>query len=459
MARKGKAEVLIDIKGDQKNLDKAINKSNKGLESIGKSASSAATKIGKIGLAAAGIAVAFSAVAINQALTFDGLERGFKRLVAQQGGDADKFMAKMQEMSSNTVSQMDIMKKANIGLLLGLDTETLIKFMEAATTIAQSTGQSVDHMFESLTTGTARQSKLWLDNLGILINVDKANQEYADTLGIEVSELDENQRKLAFVNAAMSEAEKKTRDLGGAVKDTNMKWGEMKAWVADITVSFGQKLMPEFDKVLSWFIDNKEWLLQSFKEIFRFETTDIGDTIVTELDKVKKWTDANQDTLGGMWDTLITATDMSVTSVKTLIASFAVLYASGKVWKSGGADEDIKTLIGAGNMLGELSQETGQKEWAVGIANVFRGGTGEPTDGATPAWRTVSSLQRISALKTDPNALADLYSNNTRPSPMQTPSMWKKGDSFLGDVKLIIDQTALSSLYKTGTADATIANV
>lgn len=459
MARKGKAEVLIDIKGDSKDLDNAVKKSNKSLKSIGDSASKAATNMAKMGLATAGIAAAFSVVAVKQALTFDGLDRAFKRLVTQQGGDADKFMVKMKEMSSNTVSEMSIMKKANMGLMLGLKPDTLITFMEAATTIAQSTGESVDYMFESLTTGTARQSKLWLDNLGILINVDKANQAYADTLGVEVSELDENQRKLAFVNAAMSEAEKKTKDLGGAMKDTNMKWGEMKAWVSDLTVSFGQKLMPEFDKVLDWFLSNKDWMIQSFKDIFRVDTTNIGEKVVESLDEVKKWTDDNQDTLSGVWDTFVTATDMAITAVKTLIASVAVMYASGQVWKSGGADEDIKTLIKAGNMLGELSQETGQKEWAIGIADVFRGGADEQVDGATPLWRTISAAERMRALKTDPNALADLYANGTRPSPMETPSMWKKGDTILGDVKLIIDQTALSSLYQTGTANATLTNV
>ena len=294
MTRKGKAEVLIDIKGDSKDLDDAVKKSNRSLKTIGDSATNAAANMAKIGVAVAGIAAAFSAFAVKEALPFEGLNRAFRTLVSNQGEDADVFMAKMKEMSSNTVTEMDIMKRANMGLMLGLDTATLVQFMEAATSIAQATGESVGFMFESLTTGTARQSKLWLDNLGIIISLEKTNQAYADSLGITVGELTDTQKKTAFVNAAMDESKKKIQELGGYVIDTKTKWSQLETVFKDTTVSIGQKLMPELDKVLDWTLANKDWFISTFAEIFTIDVTNIGDAVVKSLDKIKKWVDDNK---------------------------------------------------------------------------------------------------------------------------------------------------------------------
>lgn len=301
MAKKSISDVLVRIKGDNRDLNGALKSSDSSLRNF---ASSVGHRLKQVTIAFAALSTAVSLYSIKQSMTFEGLDRAFTKMVTDHGRNSDKFMDNMKEMAHGTVSEMDIMKRANMGLLLGLKPDTLLTFMEAASTIAQATGQEVGYMFESLTTGTARQSKLWLDNLGILINVDAANKAYADTLGVEVSALTEAERKLAFVNAAEKESIKKMEDLGGFVLDTKAKWDQLITSFKDASVVLGQRLMPEFDKILTWLVTNKDWMVTTFDEIFNIEIKNFGDLVVTQLDNVKNWIDKNKGDIQWWVDTI-----------------------------------------------------------------------------------------------------------------------------------------------------------
>jgi hypothetical protein len=359
-------EVLIDIKGDQKNLDSAIKKANSALSSIANTAA-------KAGAAFVAMGTSFAAFSTKEALPFEGLQRAFNRMVSAQGEDADEFMMKMQEMSSNTVTQAEIMKRANMGMLLGLDTGSLLTFMEAATTISQATGESVSYMFESLTTGTARQSKLWLDNLGILVDLEKVNQDYADSLGVTTNELTDNQKRIAFVNAANDAAKQKLEDLGGYVVDTKSKWDQLTTAFKDNSVALGQRLMPELDKVLTWTLENKDWMISTFQEIFQVDTEAFGDRAVEELDKIKEWTDNNKQALADTWFWIKEGVDATITSVKVLYMSLAELYAFEQYLMSGGTDESLKALQTTSHEVANMYKDIGQKPWSQAIVSTLTG--------------------------------------------------------------------------------------
>jgi len=366
-------KVLIDIDGDSRKLDAATKKANASLATIGNAASSATTQLLKVGTAIAAMGTAFTAFATKEALPFEGLQRAFNRMVAAQGEDADTFMMKMQEMSSNTVTQAEIMKRANMGMLLGLDTGSLLTFMEAATTISQATGESVSYMFESLTTGTARQSKLWLDNLGILVDLEKVNQDYADSLGVTTSELTDNQKRIAFVNAANDAAKQKLEDLGGYVVDTKSKWDKLTTAFKDNSVALGQRLMPELDKVLTWTLENKDWMISTFQEIFQVDTEAFGDRAVEELDKIKEWTDNNKQALADTWFWIKEGVDATITSVKVLYMSLAELYAFEQYLMSGGTDESLKALQTTSHEVANMYKDIGQKPWSQASVSTLTG--------------------------------------------------------------------------------------
>lgn len=347
MVKKSISDVLIKIKGDNKDLNGALKSSDTSLSNF---ASSVGHRLKQASVAFVALGVAASVYSVKQSMTFEGLERAFNRMVSQQGKDADKFMRNMKGMSEGTVAGMEIMKRANMGMLLGLKTDEILTFMEAATTISQATGESVGYMFESLVTGTARQSKLWLDNLGILIDVDAANQAYADTLGIQASALTEAQRKLAFVNAASKESSKKITDLGGFVLDTKAKWDQLITTFKDASVELGQRLMPEFDKILTWLLENKNWMVQTFDDIFDIEIPEFGDAVVKQLDNVKNWIDENKGDIKWWVDSI-----KGISEWRTEVKAKQAAMISG---------EDRPSLFG-------LEKGEGEKRWRQSISIVL----------------------------------------------------------------------------------------
>lgn len=286
------SDVLIKIKGDSKDLDQSLSQSKSSLRSF---AASAATRLAQVGVALGAVAAAAAAYSVKQAMTFSQLERGFDSLAESQGTNADKFLADLRKMSHGTVSAADIMQRANQAMLLGIDTKTITQMMEGASVIAQATGQDVGYMFESLALGVGRQSRMLLDNLGIIVKVEEAEEAYAKSIGVAVNELTDEQKKTAFLNATMDGLNNRVNALGGFTMDTKAKWDLLKASLADSAVELGQVLMPELDKVLSWFVENADWMKTTFSEIFDIEVAGFGDMIVEQLDRVKAWIDRNKE--------------------------------------------------------------------------------------------------------------------------------------------------------------------
>ena len=139
----------------------------------------------------------------DAAAKFDQQEQAFTNLAASHGENARQIIRNLQAISGHTVSTAAIMQSAGTAMTLGIPAEHLSKMMEIARASSKVMGETTEVMFEKLTVGLARMSKLRLDDLGILIDTNKANEEYAATLGILSKNLTDAQKKQAFLNGAM----------------------------------------------------------------------------------------------------------------------------------------------------------------------------------------------------------------------------------------------------------------
>ena len=108
--------------------------------------------------------------------------------------------------------------------------------------VAQRLGAALgkDTLFgvESLVTGMGRQSKLMLDNLGIMVDIEKANKTYADSLGISVEQLTDQQKKTAFNNATMKAAKDLVNELGEENLTTADRINKLKSSRFNISLKF-----------------------------------------------------------------------------------------------------------------------------------------------------------------------------------------------------------------------------
>lgn len=225
----------------------AIKKLSGSVKSMG----SMALTAGKF-TAGMGVAVAVAGgKAVKMAGEFDKVSQSFDNLNKKVGFGSGS-LAKYQKALDGTVSASEIMKMSNNAMLLGIaeSDDQMAKMFDTAQRLAAAVGQDAAYGVDSLVTGMGRQSKLMLDNLGIIVDTNKSYDDYAASIGKASKDLTDNEKKIAFNNAAMAEADRLVAKLGDEQLTTADKMSRMKAQFQDSIVLIGQGLAPAFDKAL-----------------------------------------------------------------------------------------------------------------------------------------------------------------------------------------------------------------
>ncbi len=129
------------------------------------------------------------------------------------GTETDAYIEEMRQKSGKMLTETEITSRANMAMLLGIQKDALPTMAEMARAAARQLGGDISYYFESITIGTARESKLWLDNLGIIVDIDEAKRSYAETLGVSADALTTEQEKIAFVNEVLKHSDDLLRDV------------------------------------------------------------------------------------------------------------------------------------------------------------------------------------------------------------------------------------------------------
>jgi len=168
------------------------------------------------------------------------------RLSRGVGQNTQAILTAMRRGVGGAVSELDLMLKANQAILLGLPVtaDGMEKLSRVAQRLGRAMGVDLGYALESLVTGIGRQSKLWLDNLGLLVDVESANAKMAKSLGKTTEQLTDAEKKLAFYNETMEVAEKKATELGDVAPSIGEKWAKLTALLADRAAIFGNILTP-----------------------------------------------------------------------------------------------------------------------------------------------------------------------------------------------------------------------
>jgi len=208
---------------------------------------------------------------VKQALLF---ERGFKSLELQTGQTADSLIKDLKKASDGMISSLNLVQTANKALALGISQNQLPELMEVATARAKIMGISATQAFEDISIGIGRQSKLILDNLGIILDLDKSYENYAKTVGKTVGELTEFEKKQAITNGIISESGSLMKAMESATDDTLTKIEQFKASLSDLAQNTGTETLNILDRLalsirgVAIEIDNSQELTPAAQEAF-----------------------------------------------------------------------------------------------------------------------------------------------------------------------------------------------
>jgi len=175
----------------------------------------------------------------------------FKSIAEDAGAMADDIIRNMRKMSGETISELDMMLSANRASLLGIPVDAFDDLMAIARASATATGESVGKMFDDIVKGIGRGSPLILDNLGIVLKVEEAYQEYAKSIGTTASALTKAQQTQAVLNATLKSGEdiiRKVGEAGQTLTDVE-RWQQVTAAAADFKGELGMGLLPIMGKI------------------------------------------------------------------------------------------------------------------------------------------------------------------------------------------------------------------
>jgi hypothetical protein len=251
--RKGIKSVDDALNDIAKSSGKTSKKVKQDFEAMQRAAGGLNTQMGSLvkSIAAAGAAYAaanwakdFVVDSYNAAASAERLGTATDTLGKRFGVSGEQIVASIKKASNGTISEIDAMKAANQAMLLNVvqSEEQFGQLAEMAVVLGRAMGQDATKSIEDITVGIGRQSRLILDNLGIIVDAETAYQNYADKIGKAKDELTDQEKQIAFTNEVMRQGQAAVSELGGVADDTAAKTERLTSNWSDFQVAFGQLL-------------------------------------------------------------------------------------------------------------------------------------------------------------------------------------------------------------------------
>lgn len=130
-------------------------------------------------------------------------------------GDISVQFDRLEKATGGVVDKLDILESVNKAVSFGIDLsgDKLLKLVDVAGKAALNMGVDLKFAFDSLIVGTARESKMILDNLGVMVSLEDANEKYANSIGKTVDALTEEEQKTALLNNVLSELDRTQKGI------------------------------------------------------------------------------------------------------------------------------------------------------------------------------------------------------------------------------------------------------
>lgn len=236
----------------------AIGKNMKMLDSWSKALFAIPPPVLAATLAIAGIVAAIAAfVALGvRGAPLQGIADSFAGLAQQANTTADAMLGNLREASRGTISDIELMSAANTALtgtsgeLAKQFGENLPELFRIAAAAAKANGTDVTTAFNDIVKGIKRGSAPILDNVGIIIDTEKAYADYAASINVAVTALDEQQKKIAVLNAAIEAGQANTAAFGDVQETAAEKISRMNATITNIFDKLAIAVQPLFEAIL-----------------------------------------------------------------------------------------------------------------------------------------------------------------------------------------------------------------
>lgn len=276
-----------------KNIDivvKAKDEASKTFDNIAQNSASFSekvkanlTKISVVSTAITWGLVAIGKKFVDSAMEAEPVKRSFEQLSDSVWESSQKMLASIREASKWAVKDYDLMLAANksMKLWVATNTEDMTELMKIARLYGQQMGQDLSSAFDDIVTWLWRGSAQILDNLWIVVDAESANEAYAQSIGKTVSQLTDEEKKQALVNATIEEWKRKLEQfwepaitMQERVQALQNNFDRMWSTIWEALIPVMEKIMnvitPIIERVANWIEENPKltsWIFMAITAI------------------------------------------------------------------------------------------------------------------------------------------------------------------------------------------------
>lgn len=158
-------------------------------------------------------AVSAAFTALSKAADTTNMVKGLDQLGAAQGLALGSLAKNLTKVTDGAISLRDAMAATAQASAGGLSGDQLTRLTVVAKNASQALGRDMSDALTRLTRGVVKIEPELLDELGIMVRVDRAAQDYARTLGKTASSLTEFEKRQSFAVAVIEQGEKKFNSI------------------------------------------------------------------------------------------------------------------------------------------------------------------------------------------------------------------------------------------------------
>lgn len=325
-------EVQLKITSDTKGVEDGVNRTQRAFDELKTAAAGAAIGFGAVGASIAGV------VAIAQrGQGFSELSAAFKNL-GQTEGDLNKLRSSVQGLVSDT----DLMRASNQALLAGLKPEQFQQAAAAADALGDAVGKNTKTALDDLTLALSKGSDRFLVNYGIVVDNQKAYDDFAKKIGTTAGALNELGKSEATREAILKAVAEKTKGVGDETSS-----------VADEYERLTNIVGSSIDKFAAA-INSSKTLTEVFRDFARGvdilaeKLLGLGSTTAKAVELQKQITSARAS-LGAAESGFYPATETSITAQRANLQQLEIQY-----------EHLIKSVRETGNVSRDTTEDLGK---------------------------------------------------------------------------------------------------
>jgi len=194
--------------------------------------------------------------ALNKAARAETIIAGTKALALEIGQSGPKILKEVKSITQGQIELSEAAQNINIALSAGFNTEQISRLTKVSLGASRALGRNLTDALQRVVRGAAKLEPELLDELGIFTRIDPAVNKYAQRLGVAATTLTDFERRQAFVNAVITEGERKFSAIDTTSKSTQKSLEQLVTQIQELALEFGGLIANALQPLVGFFKNN-----------------------------------------------------------------------------------------------------------------------------------------------------------------------------------------------------------